>query len=104
MEVAAECDRLALFPRSSQSNDLAQVQQCETIAFRGLLHKMSRQEDRDVAGFTQHLQMIPQVSARSRIETGARFIEEQYPGSMEHRLGQFHAPAHSAGQRLDDLF
>jgi hypothetical protein len=51
----------------------------------------------------QHLEVLPEIAARPRIQTGGRLIQQQHPGMMKQSLCQLDAPLHSAGKSFNQF-
>ena len=46
------------------------------------------------------MQVLPQIAARARIESGGGLVEQQHRRMMQQSLGQFEPPLHASGKRL----
>ena len=72
------------------------VQDGQTVAALGLLHQVRRQEDGRPVPPAQLQQQLPEIVARSRIETGRRFIQQQDARPVQQPLGDLGAPHQAA--------
>ena len=87
--------------RRSQRDQVSFIHDGQPIAALGFFHQVRGYEHGDVLFVAQNLQILPQVAARAGIEAGGRFVEQQDAGMMQQSLGEFDAPLHAAGERLD---
>src|ERR1700682_3568291 len=80
------------FRRSAKSHQFTFIQDGQTIAMLSFFHEMSGHDHGDFFFVAQGLQILPEIAARSGIESGGRFIKKQDRGVMEQTLGQFQPP------------
>src|ERR1700728_930923 len=91
------------FCRSAQRDQISFVQKGQAVAALGLFHQMRRHQHGDVLFVAQYLQILPQVAAGTRVESGGRLVQQQYSRVMEQSFSQFDAALHSAGECLYPL-
>ena len=78
------------------------VDDADAAGGRGLLEKMSCQEDRR-AGARKARERVDEVAARSGIEPGGRLVEEENLRAVEQRLGDLGAACEASRERLDEV-
>ena len=86
------------FSESSQRNQFAFVENCQTVATFGFFHQMRCHQYRDVFLVAQDPQVLPQIASRTRIEPGCRLIQQQHSWTMQESFGQLQPALHAAGK------
>ena len=79
------------------------MEHADSIASLSLFHVMGREHDRRAVALAQMGQMVGEIAARGRIESGARLVEQQDLRLMEQRLGQLDAALKPARERFDQI-
>src|SRR5271156_452347 len=67
----------------AERDQIAFVQNRETVAALGLLHEVSGDDDGDALLIAKNSEILPEVVARARIEAGRRLVEQQNFWMME---------------------
>ena len=89
--------------RRVERHQLPFVQNGDAVGLVGFFQQVGRQHDRHALLVAQRVQVVPQIAAGARVETGARLVEQQQSRMVEQPLGQLDAPPQPAGERLDPL-
>ncbi len=76
------------------------VQDAESITKLGFFHEMCCHQHGDPLFGSQTPQVLPEISAGARIETGAGLVEQQQGGSVQQAFGNLHSAFEAAGQRF----
>ena len=92
------------FRGRAQSNQIAFVQDGESVATLGLFHQVRGHQHGNMFFIAQHLQILPQVAARAGVESGRRLIEQQHSRMVQQALCQFDSPLHPTGKCFDAFF
>ena len=79
------------------------MEHAEPVAALGLFQVMGGQDDGDAVLLAELGEVVDELPARRRIDSGARLIEDQKVRLMEQRLGQFDPPLQPARKRFDQV-
>ena len=79
------------------------VQHGDAVRPLGLFHEVSREHDRDAAPSAEVEEMLEEVAPRTRIEPGARLVEQQELRLVQQPAGELGAPREPTGEGFDEV-
>src|ERR1035437_8776341 len=100
---AAAADARAQLGGAALGHDLALVQEHEAVAAVGFGQDVSGEQNGDAFVNAQAFDMVGEIAAGRRVESGGGFVHEQHLRLVEQRFGDLHAAAQTAGESIHQV-
>jgi hypothetical protein len=88
------------FAGTARRHNPSLMQKNETVATRGFFQNVRGEQYRNALLLAQFFHVPRKIAPRGGVEAGGRLIHQQHLGPVQQRLGDLHAAAQSAGERL----
>lgn len=91
------------FFRGPGCHESSAVEDRESVASIGLIHRMGGEQKRHVLVPSHTLDQLPESETRAWVESRGRFVEKQYWRRVKQSTYEIHAPLQSARQTTDAI-